>query len=88
MSKNKIFVVALFLFCGLAPSRVTAQTQAVGKNALDPIIDSLFAVRHFGQVAISPDGTRVAWVEKLIGRNGAPSGNSAIYVADLQNLTE
>lgn len=87
MSKKKIFIVALFLICGVTPPRAAAQTKAIAKNSLDPIIDLLFAVRHFKQVAISPDGTRVVWVQKLIGRNGAPSGNSAIYLADLQNLT-
>ena len=87
MSKKNVFIVALFLICGFTRPRIAAQTQTNAKNSLDPIIDSLFAVRHFGQVAISPDGTRVAWVEKLIGSNGAPSGYSAIYVADLQNLT-
>jgi Tol biopolymer transport system component len=86
MSKKKIFIIALFLIYGVTPPRAAAQTKAIAKNSLDPIIDLLFAVRHFKQVAISPDGTRVVWVQKLIGRNGAPSGNSAIYLADLQNL--
>jgi len=47
-------------------------------------MDSLFAVRQFKQVSISPDGAHVAWVQELTDKNGAPSPNSAIYVADLK----
>jgi dipeptidyl aminopeptidase/acylaminoacyl peptidase len=36
---------------------------------------------------ISPDGRRVAWVETLIGKNGASSGNTAIYVSDVAPKT-
>ena len=43
--------------------------------SLDAALQSLFAVRRFGQVAISPDGTRVAYVQ-------AQHGGYAIYVAD------
>ena len=87
MSKKKIFIVVVFLIFGITPPRMAAQNEAITKNSLDPIINPLFAVRHFKQVAISPDGARVAWVQELIGRDDAPSGNSAIYVADLKNLT-
>lgn len=55
------------------------------KPALDPLIDSLSAVREFRQAAVSPDGTRVAWVERLTDATGNPSANSAIYVADLSS---
>jgi len=48
---------------------------AAHKSSIDEALDSLYAVRNFRQVAISPDGKEVAWVESLAG------GNSAIYVA-------
>jgi len=38
-------------------------------------------VRNFRQVAISPDGTHVAWVEPVTGGGGG----SAIYVQDLKS---
>jgi dipeptidyl aminopeptidase/acylaminoacyl peptidase len=41
----------------------------------------MFGVRAFPQVAISPDGKRVAWVESLPGPGNTPSSNSAIYIA-------
>ncbi len=48
-------------------------------------VAAMFAVHVFGQVEISPDGKQVAWAEYLTEANGAPSGNSAIYVAELKN---
>ncbi len=53
------------------------------KASLDEALDSLFAVHAFKQVAISPDGKRVAWVESLLGRAQEPTGKSAIYVETL-----
>jgi len=44
----------------------------------------LASVRPFEQVAISPDGKRVAWVEKVV-EHGRDTGNSVIYVKDLAN---
>lgn len=55
------------------------------KSSLDTLLDELNAVQEFREVAISPDGRRVAWVEGLHGENGAPSPNSAILVADLNS---
>ena len=48
-------------------------------------VEAMFGVHEFSQVVISPDGKQVAWVESLTEKNGAPSANSAIYVADLKD---
>lgn len=53
--------------------------QSAAKADLDQAIGQLFAARGFRQAAISPDGTRVVWVEWLPDY----SGNSAIQVVDL-----
>lgn len=45
-------------------------------------IGATYGTQRFEQVAISPDGRHVAWVETLTARDGAPDGHSAIYVAD------
>ena len=45
-------------------------------------MDALFAAHTFEQTAISPDGKKLAWVETLVGKDGAPDGNTAIYLAD------
>jgi dipeptidyl aminopeptidase/acylaminoacyl peptidase len=48
---------------------------------------TLFATHEFKQAVISPDGKRVAWVETLIGMDGAPSGNTAIYFSEIAGRT-
>ncbi|HLW79597.1 MAG TPA: hypothetical protein VKU44_08365, partial [Terriglobia bacterium] len=53
---------------------------APAQDQLDRAIRSLAAVRQFQQTAISPDGARVAWVESLLGKDDAPTPNSAIYI--------
>ena len=46
------------------------------------------SARHFRQVAISPNGNRVAWVEPTLGEDGAPGG-TAIFVQDhVQNYVQ
>ncbi|MDP9339833.1 MAG: S9 family peptidase [Acidobacteriota bacterium] len=48
-------------------------------SAIHGVERALFATHEFRQAVISPDGKRVAWVEMLIGKDGALSGNTAIY---------
>ena len=43
------------------------------------------SVRSFDQVAISPDGNRVAWVQSAVNASGDLTGGSAIYVQDLRS---
>jgi dipeptidyl aminopeptidase/acylaminoacyl peptidase len=43
---------------------------------------TLFGARVFEQAVISPDGKKVAWVEPIIKKNGMPTGDTVIYVAD------
>ena len=52
------------------------------RSPLESILDSLEGVRSFRSVAISPDGTRVAWVERVRSREGSEH-LSVIDVADL-----
>jgi dipeptidyl aminopeptidase/acylaminoacyl peptidase len=72
---------------GAAGSDMAAQkktsTQKKSNPALEAAIHAMFGVRTFGQAVISPDGKSVAWVESIPGPGGAPSPNSAIYVAAL-----
>ena len=55
-----------------------------GQTSVDQVLAELAAVRDFKETAISPDGTRVAWVVGLDGKDGLPSTNSAIYTAELR----
>jgi len=45
---------------------------------VEKALDALAAASSFGQVAVSPDGKKVAWVEKLHDKSGSATGNSAI----------
>ena len=71
-------------------ARLKAVEHAKPTEATGPIHEvekTLFATRRFEQAVISPDGKRVAWVETLIGKDGAPSGNTVIYISGLESKT-
>jgi len=65
----------------LTPLLCLAQPPSDTKS--DPriasILGELASVRPFDQVAISPDGKRVAWIEEII-ENRKDTGNSAIFI--------
>ena len=44
----------------------------------------LFFVQAYEQVAISPDGRKVAWVETQIDKNGERTGKRDIYLAEYE----
>jgi len=64
------FVFTAVLFCG------TFLTAA--ESPLNAALDQLYATRHVREVAISPDGKQVAWVEP-----GQTLGTTSIMVATL-----
>jgi hypothetical protein len=57
-------------------------TKPKTSSPLDTVNDALYAAHTFEQAAISPDGKKIAWVETLVGKDGAPDGNTAIYLTD------
>ena len=69
-------------FVGSAACAAASDEPPKPSPAVDRAIQTLFGVHEISESVISPDGRRVAWVESLSGKNGAPSPNSAIYVAD------
>jgi dipeptidyl aminopeptidase/acylaminoacyl peptidase len=73
-------------FKGSHPSAKASAKQKAA-SPLDEAVHALFAVRRFEQTAISPDGRKVAWVETGVGKDGAPDGNSSIYVAAANGAT-
>jgi dipeptidyl aminopeptidase/acylaminoacyl peptidase len=78
----------LLLFSGLSNSAAQEKRgtkQDVEKRpSADAVVKTLFAAHRFEQTAISPDGSRVAWVETLVDKDGTSTGNSAIFLKDLQ----
>jgi dipeptidyl aminopeptidase/acylaminoacyl peptidase len=95
MQFSKWFAAAIiftFSICGSTPVR--AQEKNSKKSAapapatpLDEVMNALFAAHRFEQTVISPDGRKIAWVETLVGKDGAPDGNTAIYVVDREANT-
>jgi dipeptidyl aminopeptidase/acylaminoacyl peptidase len=69
----------------LLAAYVFAQTRKDDKrSSVEQMIAQLSTVRTIGEVAISPDGMRVAWATEPAKSPSHPgSSSSAIYVADL-----
>ncbi len=64
-----------------------APAHAGTRPSIDSMMDELAAVHRFAEAAVSPDGSRVAWVESLQERTGAAAPVTAISVADLGSPT-
>jgi dipeptidyl aminopeptidase/acylaminoacyl peptidase len=83
MNRNgKVSVVALSFMLAGAALAAQQTHQAKPQPGLEEALHAMFGVQSFHQAAISPNGKMVAWVESLAGPGGAPSANSAIYVAN------
>jgi len=67
------------------PVKTGQKEAAKPASPLDNVIDALYAAHTFEQTAISPDGKKIAWVENLVGKHGAPDGNTAIYLTGLHS---
>ena len=67
---------------GCAIALLVAAGQAQTKPSLDAVLDAMYTVKTFKQAAISPDGARVAWVERRRDAKGQER-LSAIFVAEL-----
>lgn len=65
-------------------ARLKEVEKPKAESAIHQVEKTLFATHQFGQAVISPDGKRVSWVEMLIGKDGAPSGKTAIYVSGIE----
>jgi len=100
MRFSKWIVSAMFTFsicssCQLFPEEQSSKpaVKSGAKEAakpktgapLDSVMEALYAAHTFEQTAVAPDGKKVAWVETLLGRDGAPDGHTAIYVADRES---
>ncbi len=65
MRKGRTPWAAVFTAAALLVAAAPARTS------LDAVLDALEQVRGFRGAAISPDGTSVAWVERIRGRDGS-----------------
>jgi dipeptidyl aminopeptidase/acylaminoacyl peptidase len=80
-----LLAAAVLLFCPVFCSSAVAQNSqpgpALDRARLDEVLQGLSRGRAMAQVAVSPDGKRLAWVERV--HRGAE-----IRVAPLDNLTK
>ena len=62
---------------------LTACIAVVGAHAqgANPV------AQNFDQVAISPDGNRVAWVQEAVNESGEATGGTTIFVQELKSPT-
>jgi dipeptidyl aminopeptidase/acylaminoacyl peptidase len=63
--------------------RLKAQEKPAAPE-IDAVVKTLRAAHRFAETEISPDGAHVAWVETLTGKDGAPNGNTSMYVKNLK----
>jgi len=89
MQFSKWVLASIFALSIGSSVHLTAQQKTSKKPAatapatpVDELMNTLFTTRRFKQTAISPDGKKIAWVETLVGKDGAPDGNTAIYITD------
>ncbi len=68
-----------------AEARLAAVAKPNASGPAQDILNMLSATRRFEQTAISPDGKKVAWVEDIITKRGVSTGDTVIYVADLES---
>jgi dipeptidyl aminopeptidase/acylaminoacyl peptidase len=67
--------------------RLKAAQNPQTSAAFDNVVKTLFAAHTFEQVALSPDGNSIAWVEDIHSKNGVVSGSTVIYVKNLKAAT-
>jgi dipeptidyl aminopeptidase/acylaminoacyl peptidase len=67
--------------------RLKAAQKPQASGPLDNVVKTLFAAHTFEQVAVSPDGNSIAWVEDVHSKNGVVSGSTVIYVKSLKAAT-
>jgi dipeptidyl aminopeptidase/acylaminoacyl peptidase len=60
----------------------SASASPAAAPSVKTVFESLARVRHFHDTAISPDGARAAWAEKILDKDGQEN-LAAISVADL-----
>jgi len=67
-----------------AEARLAAAAKPKASAPAQDVLNTLSATHRFEQTAISPDGKKVAWVEDLITKRGVSTGDTVIYIADLE----
>ncbi len=77
-------LVLTVLAVGFYASQVVAIKDSSKQAADNPLRAQLF-VQNFEQVAISPNGKSVAWVETIIDKKGGPTNFQTIFIKGTKN---
>jgi len=86
MNLSRAFFTSTILLLFPTYSQAAAPPSQGGAPSATALAEqAMFGVHEILDVAISPDGQRVAWVESLSEKSGAPSPNSVIYIAALKS---
>jgi len=97
-SKLAIVTVSLLILCAprrapaqqtsgsqkSAEARLAAAAKPSAPAAAQDAVNLLSATHRFEQTAISPDGKKVAWVEDVITKHGVSTGDTVIFIQDLE----
>src|SRR5690349_17528781 len=66
--------------------RLNSTANPKSNTALDNVVKTLFAAHTFEEVALSPDGKKIAWVEAVHTKTSSvPAGATVIYVKTLES---
>ena len=76
MRKFTLLVVAQTLLS----AHLQGQTRVSVSQVIDQTIATLLRVQTFERVAISPDGSRVAYVKTVRGANGEKTSETGVYI--------
>src|SRR5580693_7067930 len=66
-----------------AEARLAAGVKPKASATAGDVIKTLSATHRFEQTAISPDGRKVAWVEDVTTKRGVSTGDTVIYVSEV-----
>jgi dipeptidyl aminopeptidase/acylaminoacyl peptidase len=66
-----------------AEARLAAGAKPKASATAEDVIKTLSATHRFEQAAIAPDGKKVAWVEDIITKRGVSTGDTVIYVSEV-----
>src|SRR4051794_6118334 len=83
MPQVLIRLSALLMLLLLRGDAVVADDRAGREQSLDRLLDELSAVQSYGDVAISPDGKAVAWVQAERSKPGVLTADKKIHVLQL-----
>ena len=68
-----------------AEARLAAAAKPKASAPAQDAVNLLSATHRFEQTAVSPDGKKVAWVEDVITKRGVSTGDTVIFVQDLES---